>query len=124
MTNDGTYLYIATVPNNKDKQKFVISKILVKDMVLSSEFTPQANLKEKSSLGDLYITSMAYKDDKIYALSKNHNIIIIIDPKNEIIEKSLSYPSEISNARSLFFKDNTLYVLSYQNGKNTLFGLE
>lgn len=124
MTNDGTYLYIATVPNNKDKQKFVISKILVKDMVLSSEFTPQANLKEKSSLGDLYITSMAYKDDKIYALSKNHNIIIIIDPKNEIIEKSLSYPSEISNARSLFFKDNTLYVLSYQNDKNTLFGLE
>ena len=124
MTNDGKYIYMATVPNNKDKKTFVISKILIKDMTLSGEFTPDANLKDNASLGDLYITSMIYDNDKIYALSKNHNVIILIDSKSEKIEKTLSYPSEITNARSIVLKDGKFNILSYQDGKNILFTLE
>lgn len=124
MTNDGKYIYTATTPNNKDKKTFVISKILINDMTLSAEFTPNTTLKDGANLGDLYITSMVFKDDKIYALSKNHNIIVLIDPKNEKIEKTISFPSEITNARSLVFKDGKLHILSYQDSKNILFTLE
>ncbi|WP_297573752.1 disulfide bond formation protein B [uncultured Campylobacter sp.] len=123
MTNDGKYLYIATVPNNKDKKKFIISKILMKDMTLSGEFTPIANLKENASLGDLYITSMMYFEGKIYALSKNHNVIIQIDPLNEEVQKTISYPSEIKNARSIFVKDGEIFILSYQDNQNILFNM-
>lgn len=123
IATDGTYFYLATVPNNKDAQKFVISKILLSDRTLSGEFTPKAALKEGKSLGDLYVTSMAYKDGLLYALSKNHNVIAIIDPKSEEIVKTLAYPSEITNARSIFFKDGAMNILSYQDGKNTLYQL-
>lgn len=124
MANDGKYIYTATTPNNKDKKTFVISKILISDMTLSAEFTPSATLKDGANLGDLYITSMVFKDDKIYALSRNHNVIVVIDPKNEKIEKTISFPSDIKNARSLVFKDGKLHILSYQDNKNTLFTLE
>ena len=123
IATDGTYCYLATVPNNKDAQKFVISKILLSDRTLSGEFTPKAALKEGKSLGDLYVTSMTYKDGLLYALSKNHNVIAIIDPKSEEIVKTLAYPSEITNARSIFFKDGAMNILSYQDGKNTLYQL-
>lgn len=112
------------MPNNKDAKSFVISKVSLKDRVLSGEFTPKATLKEGKSLGDLYITSMAFKDGKIYALSKNHNVIVLIDVAKEEVSKVASYPSEIKNARSLFFKDNKLYILSYQDGSNKLYALK
>ncbi|EOI0577597.1 disulfide bond formation protein B, partial [Campylobacter jejuni] len=51
ITTDGNYLYLATVPNNKDTKTFVISKVSLKDRVLSGEFTPKANLKEGKTLG-------------------------------------------------------------------------
>ena len=123
ITTDGKYAYLATVPNNLDAKKFVISKVMLSDRTLSGEFTPKANLKEGKSLGDLYVTSMAYKDEMIYALSKNHNVVVVIDPKNEEIVKTIAYPSEIKNARSLFFKDGVAHILSYQDGKNKLFTL-
>lgn len=120
MTNDGKYIYTATVPNNKDKKTFVISKILIKDMTLSGEFTPENGI----DLGEFYVTAMVFHDDKIYALSKNHNTIFSIDPKTQKIENVVSYPSEITNARSLLFKDGKLHILSYQDNKNILFTLE
>ncbi|CAM2950708.1 disulfide bond formation protein B [Helicobacter burdigaliensis] len=123
-TTDGKYLYLATTPNNKDKKTFVISKISLKDRVLSGEFTPSANLKEGKTLGDLYVTSMAYRDGKLYALSKNHNVIVVIDPIKEEVIKSVAYPSEITNARSLFFKEGQIHILSYQEGENKLFILK
>ena len=67
---------------------------------------------------------MAFKDGKIYALSKNHNVIAIIDIAKEEVVKVISYPSEIKNARSLFFKDNKIYILSYQDGSNKLYTLK
>lgn len=123
MTTDGKYAYLATVPNNKDQKKFVISKVMLSDRTLSGEFTPSANLKDGKTLGDLYVTSMTYKDGLIYALSKNHNVITVIDPKAEEVIKTIAFPSEIKNARSIFFKDGVMNILSYQDGKNTLFTL-
>ncbi|HEB9326729.1 TPA: disulfide bond formation protein B [Campylobacter coli] len=124
MTTDDHYLYLATVPNNKDSKTFVISKISLKDLVLSAEFTPKAELKEGKTLGDLYITSMAFKDDEIYALSKNHNVIAIIDPAKEKVVKTIAFPSSITNARSIFFKDGRIHILSYQDGVNKLYALK
>ncbi|HEB9289394.1 TPA: disulfide bond formation protein B [Campylobacter coli] len=124
MTTDDHYLYLATVPNNKDSKTFVISKISLKDLVLSAEFTPKAELKEGKTLGDLYITSMAFKDDEIYALSKNHNVIVIIDPTKEKVVKTIAFPSSITNARSIFFKDGRIHILSYQDGVNKLYTLK
>ncbi len=124
MTTDDHYLYLATVPNNKDSKSFVISKISLKDLVLSAEFTPKAELKEGKTLGDLYITSMTFKDDEIYALSKNHNVIAIIDPAKEEVVKTIAFPSSITNARSIFFKDGRIHILSYQDGANKLYTLK
>ncbi|MCW1331664.1 disulfide bond formation protein B [Campylobacter jejuni] len=124
MTTDDHYLYLATVPNNKDSKTFVISKISLKDLVLSAEFTPKAELKEGKTLGELYITSMAFKDDEIYALSKNHNVIAIIDPTKEEVVKTIAFPSSITNARSIFFKDGKIHILSYQDGANKLYTLK
>ncbi len=124
MTTDDHYLYLATVPNNKDSKTFVISKISLKDLVLSAEFTPKAELKEGKTLGDLYITSMAFKDDEIYALSKNHNVIAIIDPAKEKVVKTIAFPNSITNARSIFFKDGRIHILSYQDGANKLYTLK
>ena len=124
MTNDANYLYLATVPNNKNAKDFIISKVSLKDRVLSGEFSPKAALKEGKTLGDLYVTSMAFKYGEIYALSKNHNVIAIIDIAKEEVVKVISYPSEIKNARSLFFKDNKIYILSYQDGSNKLYTLK
>lgn len=123
MTTDNNYLYLATVPNNKDAKTFVISKVSLKDRVLSAEFTPKAELKEGKTLGDLYVTSMTYKDGEIYALSKNHNVIAVIDPAKEAVVKTIAFPSSITNARSIFFKDGKINILSYQDGANKLYTL-
>ncbi|TEY02026.1 disulfide bond formation protein B [Campylobacter sp. US33a] len=124
MTTDDNYLYLATVPNNKDAKTFVISKVSLKDRVLSAEFTPKADLKEGKTLGDLYVTSMTYKDGKIYALSKNHNVIAVIDIAKEAVVKTIAFPSSITNARSIFFKDGKINILSYQNNENKLYVLD
>ncbi|MBR8461339.1 disulfide bond formation protein B [Campylobacter sp. faydin G-105] len=124
VASDERYIYTATVPNNKDQEKFIISKILVADRTLSGEFTPKANLKDGKTLGDLYITSMIFKDGLLYALSKNHNVIVAIDTKSEEIVKTISFPSDIKNARSLYFNNDKTYILSYQDGKNIVFELE
>ncbi|EKO4767004.1 disulfide bond formation protein B, partial [Campylobacter coli] len=108
----------------KDSKSFVISKISLKDLVLSAEFTPKAELKEGKTLGDLYITSMTFKDGEIYALSKNHNVIAIIDPAKEEVVKTIAFPSSITNARSIFFKDGRIHILSYQDGANKLYTLK
>ncbi len=123
IATDGEYLYTATVPNNKDTRSLIISKILAKDRVLSGEFAPAAELKEGSSLGDLYITAMAHKNGKLFALSKNHNVIAVIDIKSQIIERTISYPSEIKNARALLLDGDKTSILSYQDGQNILFEL-
>ena len=51
---DGRYVFMATVPDNKNKEAVVISKALMKDWMLSGEFVPTAEmLKKDRSLGEL-----------------------------------------------------------------------
>lgn len=119
------YIYTATVPNNQDQKNFIISAFLQSDLKLSREFTPHANLKENRNLGNLYITAMQFNDHKLYALSKNFNIIAVINPDDEKIIKTISYPSNITNARGfLIQEDGSIAILSYQDGKNMLFILK
>lgn len=117
------YLYLATLPNNKDKTSFVISGFLVDDMNLSFEFTPKAKLKEGRTLGDLYVTSMVFFDDKLYALSKNHNIIVVIDTNSKMITQTISFPSEIKNARSLIIDNDIFKILSFEDNQNMIYDL-
>lgn len=124
VATDGKYFYLATVPNNKDKNTFVISQFLESDQVLSAEFTPKADLKPTRSLGDLYITSMVYYHNKLYALSKQYNVIVVIDPMDQKVEKVFSYPEEIINARALLLDQNKIKILSYEGKKNLLYTLD
>lgn len=124
IATDNKYLYLATVPNNKNQKSFVISKFSLADRMLSGEFTPRAELKEGENLGNLYITSMAYKDGYLYALSKNHNIIVVIDPAKEEVVRTMAFPNSIRNARSLFFKDGQMFILSYEDNANKIYALK
>lgn len=123
LASDDKYIYFATTPNNLDQKTFVISKVLIKDNVLSGEFTPSANLKDNKTLGNLYITGLVFNNGYLYGVSKNHNVIVKIDPKTEEVSEVLSFPSEIKNARGIYFKDNKINILSYQDGKNIVFSL-
>ena len=125
MATDGKYFYLATTPNNKNAKTFVISKYLLSDRTLSGEFTPQAELKEGKTLGDLYVTSMVYYNGELYALSKNHNVIVVIDPKAEKVTQTISYPETIKNARSLLIDEaGNMKIQSYQDGANILYTLQ
>ncbi len=111
--SDGKYAYLATVPNNKDHKKFVISKQLLADMTTSGEFTPATKaLKEGRSLGELYVTGMAVYQGKLYAVSKNYNVILEIDPATETIEKVFSIPATITDPRGLIVDADGFQVLS------------
>ncbi|WP_027326988.1 disulfide bond formation protein B [Helicobacter pametensis] len=124
IATDGKYIYTATVPNNKDKKTFVISAFLSSDLMLSREFTPTAHLKNGRSLGDLYVTGMSYYGGKLYALSKNYNVIAVIDPIKEQVVKTISFPETIKNARGIVVKKEGIEILSYQDGANLLFTLQ
>lgn len=124
-SNDDKYFYLSTTPNNKDKKSFVISKFSLKDRVLSGEFTPKADLKDGRSLGDLYVTSMAYNKGNLYALSKNHNVIAVIDIAKEAVVRTIAFPDEIKNARAILLDNKAnISILSYQDSKNILYKLK
>ncbi|MPB21542.1 disulfide bond formation protein B, partial [Campylobacter coli] len=50
--------------------------------------------------------------------------IAVIDLDKEEVVKTISYPENITNARSLFFKDGKMHILSYQDGSNILYTLD
>lgn len=120
-TSDGTYNYMATVPNNRDHKTFVISKQLMKDMVTSGEFTPKTSLlKDGRSLGELYVTGMAVYEGKLYAVSKNYNCIFEIDTQSEVIEKAFALPESLNDVRGLIVDKDGFKVLNH----NVLITLE
>lgn len=109
---DGKYIFTATVPDNKNKKNFVISKALMKDWMLSAEFVPQAPmLKEGRTLGELYVTGMVYEAGKLYAVSKNYNVLITIDVASETVTEVLSLPSELTDIRGLVKTETGFEVL-------------
>ena len=98
---DGKYVYLATVPDNKNKSKFVVSKAMMADWTLSAEFEPAADLKAKRTLGELYVTGMVYEDGKLYAVSKNHNVLVVIDIAKEAVVEAWGLPSDLTDIRGL-----------------------
>ena len=108
---DGRYIYTATVPDNKNKKKFVISKALQADWTLSAEFVPAADLKEGRSLGELYVTGMVYEDGKLYCVSKNFNVLLTIDVASESVTDVKALPSELEDIRGLVKQDDAFEVI-------------
>lgn len=109
---DDKYAYMTTVPNNRNKTKFVVIKALQKDMTTSGEFTPAAKLKDKRSLGELYVTGLAVADGKIYAVSKNFNVIVEINPQTEEITRTFGLPENLSDIRGLIVNKDSFQVLN------------
>lgn len=118
---DGKYVYLATVPDNLNKTKLVISKALQSDFMTSAEFEPIAKaLKQGRSLGELYITGMVYDDGKLYAVSKNFNVLLVIDPSSEEVTNVYALPASLTDIRGLVkvgsdfqvVNDNKLVTLS------------
>lgn len=108
---DGRYIYTATVPDNKNKKKFVISKALQADWTLSAEFVPAADLKEGRSLGELYVTGMVYEDGKLYCVSKNFNVLLTIDVASESVTDVKALPSELEDIRGLVKQGDAFEVI-------------
>ncbi|WP_163280607.1 disulfide bond formation protein B [Campylobacter fetus] len=125
--SDKKHTYMITVPNNKYKELIVIST-LNSDKGLSAEFIPElgdnVKLKDGRSLGELYISALAIKDDMLYALSKAYNTLLVIDPKDQIITKAYGLPKDILNIRAMTFVDGKILISSYENGKDALYTLE
>lgn len=109
---DGKYLYMATVPDNLTKN-FVISMALEKDMALSAEWTPEGKiLKKGRSLNDLYVTGMTFEDGSLWAVSKNFNVLVRIDPKAQEIVQAWGLPADLKDVRGLVIKDGKVQVLN------------
>ena len=103
---------MATVPDNKNKKQFVISKALMKDWMLSGEFVPTAEmLKKDRSLGELYVTGMVYEDGKLYAVSKNWNVLVVIDVAQEAVVEAWGLPEELTDIRGLVKDGSTFEVI-------------
>lgn len=111
---DGRYIYTATVPDNRNHKKFVISKAMMSDWTLSGEFMPSAKLKDGRSLGELYVTGMVWEDGKLWCVSKNFNLLFVIDVAKESVESAWALPSELTDIRGLVKNGNNIEVLDAQ----------
>lgn len=109
---DGKYVYTATVPDNKSKTTFVISKTLQKDWQLSGEFKPESKLLKKDrSLGELYVTGMVYEDGRLYAVSKNWNVLVVINIADESVEAAWGLPADLTDVRGLVKEGDRFQVI-------------
>ncbi len=54
---------------------------------------------------------MVWEDGKLYAVSKNWNVLITIDVANESVESVLGLPAGLTDIRGLVKKGDTFEVL-------------
>lgn len=119
------FTYLTTAPNKRYKDLMIIS-MLNSDKQVHGEFLLElgnAKLKEKRGLGELVISALALKDNKLYAFSKEFNTLLVIDPTKEEILEVYGLPKEIKNISACGFRDNELVLVSYENNKNILYTL-
>ncbi|GAA6822985.1 disulfide bond formation protein B [Helicobacter pylori] len=119
------FTYLISAPNKRYKDLIIIS-MLNSDKQVHAEFLLElgnAKLKEKRKLGELVISALALKDDKLYAFSKEFNTLLVIDPTKEEILEVYGLPKEIKNISAGGFRDNELILVSYENHKNILYTL-
>lgn len=111
--SDGKYVYMATVPDQFNHKKLIISKALLKDWMLSGEFEPVADLKDGRSLGELYVTGMTWDDGLLYLVSKNYNVLFTVDPATESVKDVWSLPETLTDIRGLAKVDDKILVLDH-----------
>ncbi|AFI05287.1 disulfide bond formation protein B [Helicobacter cetorum] len=122
---DSKYTYLVTAPNKRYNDLIIVS-MLNSDKQVHAEYIlglGGIKLKEKRKLGELHISALALKDDKLYAISKEFNTLLVLDPKKEEIVKVYGLPKEIKNISAGGFRDKQLVVISYEGDKNILYTL-
>ncbi len=125
--SDQTSTFMITVPSTRYKKLIVIEQ-LNEDKGLASEFIPKiapnVTLKLARVLGELYITGLGIKEDKLYAVSKNYNTIIVIDIKSKSIIDTIGIPKKVKNIRAFNFIDDKFTIVSHENNKDIIYTLE
>lgn len=123
---NSNFMYMISVPN-KTTKKVIVIKIDKKDQMLSAEsiLKPDKNLKLKAdrNLDDYYITSIDIKDNKIFALSKNYNTLLIIDTNSMKAIDAYELP-QIGDHHAIAIKDSSLFILSREENKDIVYELE
>jgi disulfide bond formation protein DsbB len=81
--------YTVTVPNRRHK-RLVVSRFLRKDMTLSEEFLPTlgaglALAGEGRSLDEYYVTGLAARDGRLWAVSAAYGTLLAIDPATHVV---------------------------------------
>lgn len=126
-TTDGKYAYMVSIPNGTYTRLFII-KQLNSDNGLEAEYTPElapnVKLKEGRKLDELYISAMSFFEGKLYAVSKAYNVMLVIDPKEQLITEVVGLPKQLSNIQGISFVDTDVVVLNYESGKNILYTLK
>lgn len=112
-------MYTVTLPNNLHNQ-LIVSKFSNKDKKLDREFVVDASslLKQGRKLSDLYIVDIETKDNYIYALSRNYNLILKIDLTSKKLVDAYAIDSKIDPI-SITIKDNDFLIL--ERGTNKIY---
>ncbi|GMB96475.1 disulfide bond formation protein B [Helicobacter sp. NHP22-001] len=124
--SDGTHTYMLTVPNKRYKQLILVG-MLDQDLGLSSETVvrPLKNnpLKKGRTLGEFYITGLAFYQGRLFALSKAYNALLVINPYNATIIDAYGLPPSVKNPTALTFVNNALIVSGYSNRHDIFYTL-
>lgn len=120
VASDGKYVWLATVPNRRHAKNLVVSKVLARDMALSGEFIPEAELKDGRTLGELYVTGAAAKDGRLYLVSRAYNVLLEIDPGSEKVTQVLGLPETLDDIRGLAANEDGSFTVVNRNRLVTL----
>lgn len=122
---DSRYAYMVSISVKKSPQ-VILLKLDTKDNQISEEtileFSKNLTLKDGAKVSDFYITGSDIVDGKMLALSKAYNTLLVIDLASKQIVDSYPLP-DIADAHDLAIKDDKLFVLSRENGKDKVFVL-
>lgn len=125
--SDGTHTYMLTVPNKRYKQLILVG-MLDQDLGLSSEAVVRPlktnPLKKGRTLGEFYITGLAFYQGRLFALSKAYNTLLVINPYDATIIDAYGLPPSVQNPTALTFVDNALIVSGYANKHDIFYTLD
>ncbi|BCZ17174.1 hypothetical protein NHP190003_04560 [Helicobacter sp. NHP19-003] len=125
--SDGTQTYMLTVPNKHYKQLILVG-MLDQDLGLSFEAVVRPlktnPLKKGRTLGEFYITGLAFYEGRLFALSKAYNALLVINPYDATIIDAYGLPPSVKNPTALTFVDNALIVSGYADKHDTFYTLD
>lgn len=117
--------YVISVPNEKQDQivisQFAADHKLYREKILTAASSLGAS--EDVNLGDFYPVGADFVDGKLYVLSKAYNALMIIDTENLELVGLRALP-DIGDFSDIAIKDDTAYVLSRVDGKDTVYQLD